>query len=156
MKPGIHVCVPLMSLWFLIKGWDFLTWNTSYRALSSWLCRTLWKARCEVDTGNRDIGDQWLVTKGANLIKQNDHLPMQLLGLLAHVDDIVLAKHLWRVCLVPTRTTEGLAWNSHPLVAAAFQKDSDNTLFNSEEDWQKMVESLRLRSSTQTHSSNLL
>lgn len=62
---------------------------------------------------------------------------MQLLGLLAHVDDVVLAKHLWRVGLVSTRAAQGLAWNIHPLDAVAFQKDPDKTLFTSEEDWQK-------------------
>lgn len=62
---------------------------------------------------------------------------MQLLGLLAHVDDVVLAKHLWRVGLVSTRAAQGLAWNIHPFDAVVFQKDPDKTLFTSEEDWQK-------------------
>ena len=60
---------------------------------------------------------------------------MQFLGFLAHVDDVVLAKHLWGVGLVPTRSAQRLAWNIQPLDAAgAFRKDSANT---SEEDWQK-------------------
>ena len=64
-----------------------------------------------------------------------NHLPMQFLGLLAHVDDVVLAKHLWGVGLVPTRSAQRLAWNIQPLDAAgAFRMDSANT---SEEDWQK-------------------
>ena len=64
-----------------------------------------------------------------------NHLPMQFLGFLAHVDDVVLAKHLWGVGLVPTRSAQRLAWNIQPLDAAgAFRKDSANT---SEEDWQK-------------------
>ena len=54
---------------------------------------------------------------GHQRIKQNDHLPMQLLGLLAHVDDVVLTEHLGGVGLVTTRSAEGLACN--------IQMDSD-------------------------------
>ena len=36
---------------------------------------------------------------------------MELLGLLAHVDDVVLTEHLGGVSLVTTRSAEGLACN---------------------------------------------
>ena len=36
---------------------------------------------------------------------------MKLLGLLAHVDDVVLTEHLGGVGLVTTRSAEGLACN---------------------------------------------
>ena len=42
---------------------------------------------------------------------------MELLGLLAHVDDVVLTEHLGGVGLVTTRSAEGLACN--------IQMDSD-------------------------------
>ena len=42
---------------------------------------------------------------------------MELLGLLAHVDDVVLTEHLGGVSLVTTRSAEGLACN--------IQMDSD-------------------------------
>ena len=37
------------------------------------------------------------------------HLPVELLGLLAHVDDVVLAEHLAGVGVVPAGPAQGLA-----------------------------------------------
>ena len=85
---------------------------------------------------------------------------MELLGLLAHVDDVVLTEHLGGVSLVTTRSAEGLACN--------IQMDSDGFNLPSTVRWiklglqsfhssrgsteEKIIESLRLRQSTQSQS----
>ena len=41
--------------------------------------------------------------------EEGRHLPVELLGLLAHVDDVVLAEHLAGVGVVPAGPAQGLA-----------------------------------------------
>ena len=55
---------------------------------------------------------------------------MELLGLLAHVDDVVLTEHLGGVSLVTTRSAEGLACN--------IQMDSDGFNLPSTVRWIKL------------------
>ena len=46
---------------------------------------------------------------GARAEEDGRHLPVELLGLLAHVDDVVLAEHLAGVSVVPAGPAQGLA-----------------------------------------------
>ena len=108
---------------------------------------------------------------------------MELLGLLAHVDDVVLTEHLGGVSLVTTRSAEGLACNIQMdsdgfNLASNIQMDSDGFNLPSTVRWiklglqhspfpdgcrqsfhssrgsteEKIIESLRLRQSTQSQS----
>ena len=98
---------------------------------------------------------------------------MELLGLLAHVDDVVLTEHLGGVSLVTTRSAEGLACNIQMdsdgfNLVTNIQMDSDGFNLPSIVRWiklglqsfhssresteEKIIESLRLRQSTQSQS----
>ena len=102
---------------------------------------------------------------------------MELLGLLAHVDDVVLTEHLGGVSLVTTRSAEGLACNIQMdsdgfNLATNIQMDSDGFNLPSTVRWiklglqsfhssrgsteEKIIESLRLRQSTQSQSLHLI
>ena len=118
---------------------------------------SLWSWHCKVRPLNTDFDHQRYIIF---IFTNDNHLSMQFLCLLAHVDDVVLSKHLWGVRLVPTRAAQRLAWNIQPLHAAgAFQKDSDNTrqrrVNSEEEDWQKR-KWLKVCDSAAVHSISLL
>ena len=68
---------------------------------------------------------------------------MELLGLLAHVDDVVLTEHLGGVGLVTTRSAEGLACNIQMdsdgfNLASNIQRDSDGFNLPSTVRWIKL------------------
>ena len=68
---------------------------------------------------------------------------MELLGLLAHVDDVVLTEHLGGVSLVTTRSAEGLACNIQMdsdgfNLATNIQMDSDGFNLPSTVRWIKL------------------
>ena len=68
---------------------------------------------------------------------------MELLGLLAHVDDVVLTEHLGGVSLVTTRSAEGLACNIQMdsdgfNLACNIQMDSDGFNLPSTVRWIKL------------------
>ena len=68
---------------------------------------------------------------------------MELLGLLAHVDDVVLTEHLGGVSLVTTRSAEGLACNIQMdsdgfNLASNIQMDSDGFNLPSTVRWIKL------------------
>ena len=114
---------------------------------------SLWSWHCKVRPLNTDFDHQRCIIF---IFTNDNHLSMQFLCLLAHVDDVVLSKHLWGVRLVPTRAAQRLAWNIQPLhPASAFQKDSDNRVNSEEEDWQKR-KWLKVCDSAAVHSISLL